>query len=185
MNKLDNYIQTNRDKIDGFEPSEGHMEKFRKKLYPAPIPFYARLPYGLKVAAVLLLVAISSVLIYEQSKLFYISRHKTLQENVPGEFGEAQIYYTSLIDEKHSEIDQMNISDPEQKELLMKELVEMDRLFHNIQEDLKTNPKDERILSAMITHYQMKLEVMGQILYQLENANQLNSTQKSHENTEI
>ena len=185
MNKLEKFIRFNREQIDSFEPSEGHMARFREKL-PAPaLSFYARIPYGLKVAAVLFMVAVSSILIYEQSKLFYISRQKPLQEIVQGDFGEAQIYYTSLIKQKSSEIDRLNISDPAQKELLKKELKEMDYLFHFLQKDLQTNPTDERILSAMINHYQMKLEIMGQIIQQLEKANQINSTFNSYESTEI
>lgn len=184
MNNLEKHIQTNRDRIDSYEPSEGHMDRFRGKLSPA-VSFYSRIPYGLKVAAVLLLVAVSSVLIYEQAKFYYISRQQPIEKIIPDEFGEAQIYYTSLISKKYSEIDRLNISDPGQKEILMKELKEMDRLFHFLQKDLQTYPTDERILSAMITHYQLKLEIMGQIVQQLENVNKTKSTFKSHENTEI
>jgi hypothetical protein len=58
-------------------------------------------------------------------------------------------------------------------------------MFKSLMRDLKTNPSDERILSAMINHYQLKLEVMGQIIDQLQKANQTNSTIKSHEETDI
>ena len=185
MNKLDKHIRTNRKQFDSFEPSEGHMARFREKLSPAPVSFYARIPYGLKVAAVLLLVAVSSVLIYEQAQLYYTSRQKPIQVIVPGEFGEARIYYTSLINKKYSEIDRLNITDPGQKEILIKEMEEMDHLFHFLQKDLQANPTDERILSAMITHYQMKLEIMGHIIQQLEKVNKINLTYESHESTEI
>lgn len=185
MNKLEKHIRNNRDQFDVYEPSGEHMERFREKITPARIPLYSRIPRGLKVAAVLLLVAVSSILIYEQAQRFYISRRQPLQEILPGEFREAQVYYTSQIKEKHLEIDRLNISEPDTKNLMVKELEEMDRMFRSLMKDLKTNPSDERILSAMISHYQVKLEIMGQIIQQLERANQLKSTYKSYDETEI
>jgi len=185
MNKIEKHIQSNRNQLDSFEPSKGHMDRFRDKLSPASVSFFSRIPYGLKVAAVLVLVAVSSILVYERAQHYYISRQMSDDYIIKGEFGEAQMYYTSLIAQKYSEIDRLNIHDPEQKEILMKELEEMDRLFRFLQKDLQTNPTDERILSAMITHYQLKLEILGQIVLQLEIANNTKSTFKSHENTEI
>jgi hypothetical protein len=185
MNKLERHIRENREQFDAFEPSEGHMERFRARLHPARISIYSRIPYGLKAAVVLLLVAISSVLIYEQGRRLYVSHLQPVNEILPGDFGEAQVYYTSLIREKYSEIDRLDGSDPEGKEILMKELGEMDQMFNSLLRDLKTNPSDERILSAMITHYQLKLEVIGQIIDQLQKANQTNSTIKSHDETDI
>jgi hypothetical protein len=185
MNDLEKHIRKNRDRFDAYEPSDGHMERFRAKINPARITFYSRIPYGLKVAVILLLVAITSVLVYEQAQRYYISRTKPLEQILPGEFLEAQVYYTSQIKQKHSEINRLNLSEPDTKNLMMKELEEMDRLFYSLMKDLKTNPSDERILSAMIEHYQVKLEIMSQIIRQLEKTNQLKSTYKSHDETEI
>ncbi len=185
MNKLEEYIRSHREEIDSFEPSQGHMERFRSRLKPERVSFFTRIPYGLRVAAVLLLVAVSSVIIYEQVQRYYTGRLEALEAMLPGEYLEAQLYYTSLIKEKYSEIDHLNITDPEGKKILMDELKEMDRLFQSLLKDLETNPSDERVLSAMIAHYQTKLEVMSQIIQQLENVSQTNSTFKSYENTEI
>ncbi len=185
MNKLEQHIRENREQFDSFEPSEGHMARFREKLSPVRVPLYARIPSWLRIAAVLLLVAASSILVYEQARKFYISRQQPLQEIIPGEFFEARIYYTSLINEKYSEIDRLNSSDPDRNDMLLKELEEMDILFKSLMKDLQANPSDERVLSAMIAHYQIKLEIMGQIIQQLEKANTINSTLKSHENTEV
>ncbi len=189
MNKLEQYIRSNRDRFDAVEPARGHMERFRNRLPGSDtrltLPLFTRIPYGLKIASVLILVAVSSVLIYEQAQRFYFSRQEPLQEVLPGEYLEAKLYYTSLIREKYSEIDRLSLADPERNEILLKEMGEMDRLFHSLMKDLQTNPSDERILSAMITHYQMKIDVMDQIITQLEKVNEINSTYKSHEKTDV
>ena len=67
----------------------------------------------------------------------------------------------------------------------MVELEEMDRLFHSLQKDFQSNPTDQRVINAMISHYQLKLEVMSQIIRQLEEVNQVNNKYKNHEGKEI
>ena len=161
------------------------MERFRQRLAPAPVSRMLRIPYGLKVAAVLVLVALSSILVYEGARHFYARRQPPIPEILPGDYGEAQVYYTSLIREKYTEIDRLNVSDPEGKDMLMQELSEMDRLFNSLMKDLKTNPSDERILSAMINHYQLKLEVMGRIIEQLETVKQIQTSNDSNDEKEI
>jgi hypothetical protein len=44
----------------------------------------------------------------------------------------------------------------------------MDSTYVSLQKELKANPNDERIINAMIEHYQTKLEVMTYIVNQLK-----------------
>ena len=185
MDRLETYIRSKRDRFDRIEPPAGHMKRFRERLDPEPVSLWSRIPYGLKIAALLALVSLSSILLYEEAGRFRTGRQQDLQEILPVEFREAQIYYSSLIREKYSEIDRMEVSDPKGKEILFRELDEMDRMVHALMKDLRAHPSDERILSAMITHYQLKLDILAQIIDQLEIANQINSTSKIHHETEI
>ncbi len=186
MNKLDKQIQANLQRFDSQEPSPGHMARFEQKLNHQPSrSLFSRIPYVLKAAVVLLLVALSSILIYEQARIYYQNQRVLSLEDISAEFGEAEFYYTSLIKNKYQEINKLNIDDPKQKEMLMVELGEMDKLFHSLQKDFQDNPTDERVINAMISHYQLKLEVMSQIITQLEEVNQVNYKYKNHEGKEI
>ena len=187
MNKLEKNIIENREAFDSFEPSPGHTERFRSKLGPARVSLYYRIPDAVKIAALVAIVAISSIFIYEQGQRYYMSRQGTsIQELLPGEYAEASVYYTALINEKYTRIESLSESDPEGMEILVKELNEMDRMFKSILNDLQTAPTDERILSTLINHYQKKLEVMSQIVNQLEEAKNIQSTIKSsHEKSEV
>ena len=50
-------------------------------------------------------------------------------------------------------------------------------------EDLEANPDDERVINALIRHYQVKLDVMDQIIIQL---NQVKSEiSENHEKESI
>ena len=186
MNKLEKQIRTNRQKFDSQEPSTGHMERFEQKLHKQPsISLFSRIPYALKAAVVLLLVALSSILIYEQARIYYANQRVLSLQDISNEFGEAEYYYTSLINNKYQEINRLNIDNPKQKEMLTIELEEMDILFHSLQNDFQSNPNDQRVINAMISHYQLKLEVMSQIIKQLEEVNQVNNKYKNHESKEI
>ena len=54
-------------------------------------------------------------------------------------------------------------------------------------DDLKKKkaPNDERIISVMIEHYQLKVDVMNQILSQLYEIYNTNKKNINHEDTEI
>jgi len=52
--------------------------------------------------------------------------------------------------------------------MLIKEMRTMDSTYVSLQKELKANPNDERIINAMIEHYQTKVEVMSYIVNQLK-----------------
>ena len=186
MNKLEKQIKAYRQRFDSQEPSSGHMERFQQKLNVRSTPsLFSRIPYALKAAVILLLVALSSILIYEQARIYYQNQRELTLRDISREFGEAEFYYTSLINNKYEQINRLNIDDPKQKEMLMIELEEMDRLFHSLQKDFQSNPRDQRVINAMISHYQLKLDIMSQIISQLEEVNQINNKYKEDEGKEI
>ena len=75
------------------------------------------------------------------------------------------------------------INNPEQKEMLMNEMKSMDSVYVSLQKELKANPNDERIINAMIEHYQTKLEVMNYIVNQLKTIR--NDNQNNTENEKV
>ena len=74
-------------------------------------------------------------------------------------------------------------NNPEQKTMLLKEMKSMDSTYVSLQKELKANPNDERIINAMIEHYQTKLEVMTYIVNQLKTVRSEN--QKSTQNEKV
>ncbi|MZP66817.1 MAG: hypothetical protein GT597_11770, partial [Bacteroidales bacterium] len=73
----------------------------------------------------------------------------------------------------------------DQKQMLISELRSMDSVYVQLQKDLKTNPNDERIINAMIEHYQTKVEVMSYILNQLKAIRNENLNDTYHEKASI
>ena len=174
MDKLEQHIRNKQGEFDSFEPPEGHLDRFAGKLRPRQISLLSRIPYAVKVAAVLFLVAASSIWIYEQVNQIHLGRDFANLNDISMEFSEIEYYYPSLINEKYKAIDDFTSDNPEQNRILINELELMDNMFKSLQQDFQANPMDERIIHAMINHYELKLEVMGQILSQLEKVQQNN-----------
>jgi uncharacterized protein (DUF305 family) len=74
---------------------------------------------------------------------------------------------------------------PEQKEMLSKELKSMDSTYVQLQKELKANPNDERVINAMIEHYQTKVDVMNYILSQLKAIRNENINKPENENVSL
>ena len=174
MTKLENIIQSNRDRFDDLEPQEGHFDRFQEKLgryhrQNRKFPWAALI----RAAVIAVLVVLSGLWVYEQTRS-EPSPERLALEKVSPEVRETHMYYTSLMQKKYERIRQFDFKNEQQKEMLLYELKEMDSIYTNIRDDLRSNPNDPRVVSALIRHYQMKLEVMNQIVNQLEKIKQPN-----------
>ena len=134
----------------------------------------------LKVAAIAILVVLSGLYVTDQ----IIDDSKPVLAKKNTEFVEAQNYYIQQVDHKMNQIQglETNMSD-EQKEMLVKEMTEMDVLYKKLKEDYKDMPNDPRIVQALLQHYQMKMEVLNRIINDLNNVQQFNTP--NHEDIEI
>ena len=56
------------------------------------------------------------------------------------------------------------------------ELKEFDTMMAKLQEELKANPNDERIINAMLEHYQTKLNLINLIINNLQEVKTKNET---------
>jgi hypothetical protein len=170
MKTIDEIIRSNKDFFEDAEPSEGHMERFTRKLemrFHAGAQKRSIVPYLLKAAVVTLLVTLSSLWTWDH--FIRPGRNMMTLGDVSPQYREVENYYIHQVNIMEDEIGSVNISnDPEQKQMLMTELKSMDSVYVKLQKELNDNPDDERIINAMIEHYQTKVEVMTYIVNQLK-----------------
>lgn len=184
MSELEKYINKNKEAFDSEAPA-GHFDRFMERLNPMPSGRKVSLfPRILKVAAIALLVVLSSLWTYE--KIFQPSGKDGIAlGDVSPEYREVEHYYMQQVNIKYEEINNDHLfTDSIQKKLVLKELSEMDSIYNSMKMDLKTNPNDERVINAMIEHYRLKVEVMNNLLQQLQKI-QTKQKQISHENNQI
>jgi hypothetical protein len=124
-------------------------------------------PYLLKAAVVTLLVTLSSLWTWEH--FIRADRNRMTLGDVSPQYREVENYYIHQVNLMEKEIGTVDLpNSPEQKKMLRTELKSIDSVYVQLQKELKANPNDERIISAMIEHYQAKVEVMTFIVNQLK-----------------
>jgi hypothetical protein len=183
MNTIEDIIKRGRSEFDDREPSDGHFERFSFRLATRLHAVKAKrsiVPYLLKAAVVTLLVTLSSLWTFEHFVRPNLKTKMTLSEVSP-EYREVERYYVTQVNLMENEFTSLEITTPEQKEALMKEMASMDSVYVELQKELRANPNDQRIIDAMITHYQTKIEVMSYILSQLKEIKAETVNPGSHE----
>lgn len=169
MDLLEKYIIENRDKFDLEEPEPGHFERFAAKHgKQGNRGMNFTLKYILQAAAVTLLIALSSLWVYDRIAGGLQGRQVIDLADISTEYREAEIYYTSLITSKYNEIKSFYFQEnPREQEILLRELSEMDTIYKSLRKELNTERGHQMVIHAMISHYQLKLDIMNRILEQL------------------
>ena len=171
MSNIEKQIKEQRLLLDSDRPREGHEERFLQKLdrLPGQVPV-RRIPvrrirfrHAIQVAASIAIIVTSAVLLIRSDK----DGSEVARQEIPAAVMEADIYYASQMDARYEEIRGFDFDDEGEKALLLEELKDLESYHRQLMKDLEANPNDERVVNALIRHYQLKLEVMDQIILQL------------------
>lgn len=185
MKNIEDIIRSNKDFFETGEPSEGHFERFNRKLeqrfHSAGIK-RSIVPYLLRAAVVTLLVTLSSLWVWDN--FLRPENIKMALGDVSPQHREVENYYMYQVSLMEGELFTGGLkTNPEQIEVLRNEMKSMDSVYVQLQKELKVNPNDERIINAMIEHYQTKLEVLTFIVNQLKSIR--NENQNLQENEKV
>ena len=187
MKSIEDIIRNNKDFFEDAEPSDGHLERFNRKLekkFQVNTIKRSIVPYLLKAAVVTLLITLSSLWTWDHF-IRTGSTRMTLGQVSP-QYKEVENYYVYQVNLMEGEIVNVDLKNhPNQKAMLMKEMHSMDSTYISLQKELKANPNDERIINAMIEHYQTKLDVMTYIVSQLKSIKNVNQNKKENEKVNL
>ncbi len=154
-----------RDRFDEDEPSTDHLTSFDAKLkhrFKRSFPLKRQIWFRVVASVGILVIgACLSYLIYDNT------RHLKTNNNISqttSELQETEIYYTKQINKGLKQIQSLKISDQKQKTAILSDLNSMDKNYDQLKSDLKNNPDDERLVHAIINHYQVKLEAIDQVI---------------------
>ena len=180
---IEELITVNLSVLNNKEPEEGHFERFREKLNQQKmgISFSWRSAGKVVAAVVFLFLAVNQARIWMAPEA---SSAVTLSA-VSQEYAEVEFYYTSAIREGISNLDAMartGVISEQENEIMQQEFAAFESRYAALQKELEANPRDERVINAMIGYYQAKLGVIQMILDKLQEVKQQNT--KSH-GTEI
>jgi hypothetical protein len=170
MKNIEEIIRENRNIYEDKEPIDGHLDRFSWKLEKrlhSNATKRSIVPYLLKAAVVTILVTLSSLWTWDN--FIRTGKGEMALGDVSPQYKEVENYYVHQVNLMEGELQTADFgSNPEQKIILQNELKSMDSTYIQLQKELKANPNDERIINAMIEHYQTKVEVLSYIVNQLK-----------------
>ena len=172
MNKQKIYTE----KFDFEEPIAGHRERFKKKILKKESFNKSAILVGLVASIALIIMFIFPI----NNSLKNINKDKLQASNcMSQELQEIEFYYVSQEMNRINEIK----SFPIDSNLLNQEVLQLDSIVQKLCRDLQTDPYDDRIIEAAVSHYQMKIQTLDHILRQLKSINQ--HKEISHEEIDL
>jgi len=184
--KLEKFVIDNRDEFDDLEPNPAIWDKIQKKQ-----PRTVKLNWKKALVRVAAVVVIFVTSYYFHDFMDNRNSDKNLVTETTSTEGveqyqeliEAEVYYTSMIDSKKEEIFMLAASNPQLREDINNELVDLDEDFRSLKEDLEDNADNEEVIVAMIQNYRLKLRILEETLIQLQQTNNENS--KNNEDNKV
>jgi hypothetical protein len=185
--KLEKYILGHREQFDDQEPDPALWDRIETR--KAPVIRINWKDVAWKAAAVAA-IFVASYFFHDYmasknqspEKLF----GKKLEDASPivRELIEAEAYYSSMISQKQDEIFQLTASNPDIRHEIDMEMVDLDRVYSELKEDLKDNAHNEEVIEAMIQNYRLKLDILEEMLYQLKQSDE-SQNEQDHENEAV
>lgn len=184
MDELEKFIRENKEMFTNEEPLEGHFERFEGRLRLQQRRNRIRQIYRItSVAAVGLLLIASSIFVFD--RYFDAAPASFRLGDVSPELQKVEYFFTSQLEQTTTGIDSLShYTDKITLEAMHQEIARMDSLHTDLQMKMGLNPGDERIVNAMISYYQARLEVMQSFVDMLNQIKQNNNSKNvNHENT--
>jgi hypothetical protein len=173
MKTIDDFIQKNSGLFDSEEPRPGHEDRFRSRLNK----FHSYRKPGvqiiiLRIAAVLLLGVVISYFAFREFRFIDNEINSITLDKPNQELNEAERFYSQQLSVYYSKIENLGFNnDKAEKKKVLQELTAMDEQVRAMKYDLKQNPDDERVMSAIINFYQVKIEMMDVIIARAQKTN--------------
>ncbi|MDP3434197.1 MAG: hypothetical protein Q8T04_14710 [Bacteroidota bacterium] len=184
--ELEKLITNNRHAIQDDEPLEGHFERFEARLQKASKPTrIINFRPILKIAAIVVFVLLAG----NQARMWFLpEKEETFTlGSISEEYREVEFYYTNAIEMGMNQWEKLSndglVSEPEQQ-MMQKEQNDFDLMYQKLQDELKANPNDERVINAMLEYYQARMNIITLIINKLQEVKQQNNN-NSHESLEI
>ena len=161
--QLEKFIMENREAFNSASPSDRAWEGIDQKLSKK----HAIWPTVWKVAAMLFMVS-----------TIYLMIDKRQSESLDGpmlsdEFTQAEDYYVSLIAQRKQAIQEQLT--PEQQEEFLVEIDQLDAMYLELKKTYQTNASNDRVMDAMISNLQLRLDILNKQLDILQNIKNQNN----------
>jgi hypothetical protein len=173
MKTIDDFIKQHGGLFDDEEPGPGHEERFQRRLNELRQKRRPSLKAVLfRFAAILVIGIVISWFAIKEFGLIDNQIKNLAVDKPTQELNEAEKFYTTQLTIYYNKIEQLGFNnDKAEKKKVLQELSAMDEQVQAMKYDLKQNPDDERVMSAIINFYQVKIEMMDVIIARAQKTN--------------
>lgn len=163
--RLEEFVKANRDEFDFREPSPGVWEKISTETKKHKTVSMRN--YFMRVAAVVAVVAISSVLLWQSGIILPNKLAKNTSNPELMELIEAEAFYAHQVDKKLQEIQKCYKTFPELKEEIETDLMELENMYKILKTDLNENISNKSVIEAMIENNRFRVKLCDSVLEQI------------------
>ncbi|WP_405396047.1 hypothetical protein [Maribacter sp. Asnod2-G09] len=169
-----------QDKMDYAEPTTGHQQRFLEKLNESK--GVAKLAPKKKNPWMLFLSVAASIAILLSVGIFQLNTASSIEDQVAEispEASKTQFYFTNLIEEQINELN--SEKSPETEKIIKDTMTQLKKLqlnYTKMEQDLLNGGNSKLILSAMITNFQTRIDLLSEVMIQIEN---IKSIKKSND----
>ncbi len=164
QDRLEEFVKANRDDFDFREPSPELWKKISEKSKPQKVVPFRR--YMIRLAAVLVVALVSSVLLWQSGIMSSERMAKNTDPEIL-ELMEAEAFYSHQVDRKLKEIRKCYYTYPELKDDVENDLDELEDMYKVLKSDLKENISNKSVIEAMIENNRFRLKLCDDVLEQI------------------
>ena len=171
---LDSLFERLQGEFDVAEPQSGHQERFLEKLNQnqGTIALNRKKTSWWKTLSIAASIALVAVLGYQAFGPQPNIKQQVVK--IAPEVSETEFYFANLIEQQVEELKEEKT--PETAQLVDDTLAQLQRLdkdYQSLEQDLVEGGDSKIILSAMITNFQTRIDLLKEVLSQIENIKNL------------
>lgn len=180
---LDNVFKSLKGEFDIHSPSAEHKTRFIDKLNETS--HHVDKSSGSKVLWMPMLIAAASIIVC--LGVFTTINSKSSEydlASVSPELTEAQNFFTLTIAQELKKLESER--SPFTEDIIydaMREISQLEKTYGKLKQDLKTSGQDQRVIYAMISNFQTRIDILTNVLEHIENIKELKTKQNDTEIT--
>lgn len=164
MSDIEDFIKQNRAQFQDAEPTDGHAERFLKKLEREEHHAKTSVFTFWRIAAAIIVLAVISisVLLPRFNSPEQVQYASMSLSDVSSELADVELYYQSKLEQEYERLNEMSQTDPE-VEAYMDELERLNDLYANLEGQLYESGSHEKVVIAMIENFRLRLALIEKL----------------------
>lgn len=188
--RLEQFVTENRDRFDDQEPAPALWNTIENELGSNDSKSRSinirKIVWRAAAVLIIFFAAWTANDLYDnyQNKQLASSGHNQEvpeQDSQIAELLEAEMYYTSQINERQQELFKYTSNNPAIREEINIEITELDSIYVELKHDLQDNLDNEEVIEAMIQNYRVKLQILEDVLFAIKETDNKEEKPTTHE----